>query len=151
MPRQSKTSTTRKTIAIVGDGETEYFYFQNFKEKEKLDVTIKPDLPTKSGWEGVIEKAEKLISTGTDKVYCVIDYDVIVAKKTHLKYQTAKIKCLNSAKKLRSEVVFIEMMPCLELWFYLHFKYTTKSLSECSLIHNDLKQQYIPDYEKTQK
>ena len=151
MARPSKTSPTRKTMAIVGDGETEFFYFQDFKSVEKLSVTLKPDLPTKSGWAGVMLKAENLIKKGGyDKIFCIIDYDVVIADNAVQNYKSVKQKCLNIAKKSGSEIVFIEIMPCIELWFYLHFNYTTKSLRNCNSIHTDLKEQYIPDYNKTQ-
>ncbi len=40
--------------------------------------------------------------------------------------------------------------PCLEIWFLLHFKFTSKPFKDCSETENMLKR-YLSDYEKSQK
>ncbi|MCF7918309.1 MAG: RloB family protein [Candidatus Cloacimonetes bacterium] len=75
------------TIAILGEGLTEYWYFQRMKEHEKdqfarKTVAFFPDKPPPSGrkCEEILQEAMELI-IDRDFVFCILDYDVICAQK----------------------------------------------------------------------
>ena len=81
-----------------------------------------------------------------DRVYCVFDKD---------KHQTynealARIQQTNLAKG--HKILAINSVPCFEVWFLLHFVYTSRGYvtcqgSICAQVIKDLKK-YIPKYEK---
>ncbi len=59
-------------------------------------------------------------------------------------------KYLKTLERKYENVIIILNNPCLEFWFILHFKQTTKYFSKCSDAEKQLKKQ-LKDYEKTQK
>ena len=77
------------------------------------------------------------LSSG-DKAYCVFDVDVDLNKN----------KIIKKAIKLANEsgIEIITSTPSIELWFLLHYEYTTASLSNVDVIKK-LKR-YYPKYRK---
>ena len=73
-----------------------------------------------------------------DRAYCIFDTDIEPIKNTVIK----------EAKKLASlsGIEIITSIPSIELWFLLHYEYTTASMDNKSLI-NRLKKFY-PNYAK---
>ena len=50
MARMKRMKETRKSYAIIGEGITEFFYFDGLREREKeilkkCNITLKPDKP----------------------------------------------------------------------------------------------------------
>lgn len=74
-----------------------------------------------------------------DKVYAVFDTDVNQNKQDQIE----------EAKKIadKNGVEIITSTPTFELWFLLHFRYTTKTFTSNSDLQNELKK-HIPEYEK---
>jgi hypothetical protein len=143
-------SKVKKLVAIVGEGKTEWYYFDSMKNHKRFPFKIKPELPCNSNWRGVIRRARTLIKEQYDKVYCVLDYDAIVSDISELRKFESEIKKLRD-KKSTQNINFILSMPCIEYWFLLHFK--KKFSSKEYLSYDELKPellQYIPDYEKTE-
>jgi hypothetical protein len=137
---------TNKSIAIVGDGQTEKIYFDKLKEVEGLrNVRLKPDLPKNVGsYKGVFDKAESLYEQGYDEVYCLIDMDKVLSDNTLAKYLTDK-------KRIeKKEIIVFESNTCIEFWFLLNFVKTTKSFSNCESVEKEL-QKSIPNYSKNQQ
>ena len=143
MARQSKNRKLREAIAVVGEGVTEWCYFENLKRKEHLTIHLKPELPSHSGWQAVVSKAKMLLVQEFDKVYCIIDYDTIVAERQIGKYEKLKHGC-------SPKIVFIENNPCFEIWFLLHFRYSSKPYVNCDSVSLDLKR-FILEYAKTEQ
>ena len=130
-------------IAIIGEGITERYYFLGMKQNEKLNFKIKPDLPTHPDLKNIIKKAEKLLQQEYDAVYCLIDLDRIISNlKEKDKYQ-------NIRKKSTSSILFFESMPCFEIWFLLHFRYSTRCFNNYSELEPELKK-YLTNYEKSE-
>ena len=50
----------------------------------------------------------------------------------------------------QKEYRIADSFPCFELWFLLHYKYTTQSFENCSQVESAL-QKFIPDYCKEKK
>lgn len=89
-----------------------------------------------------------LILDGFDKVYALIDIDDIITKNEIQDYNR-KVK--KRAKKIKKgKLVIIECNPCFEIWFLLHFDYTTSLFRRCAKVENELKK-HIPDYSKNKK
>jgi len=145
----------KDTFAIIVDGETEVWYFQMLKRNEpSLQVNIEPKIPQK---KKLAEQYKKVLELAEDytKVFWIIDLDVLIAEsKVAKKGGVNKIRqlrdYLNELKIKYNNVITILNNPCLEYWFVLHFKQTTKYFSKCSDAEKQLKKHLI-DYEKTQK
>ncbi len=74
----------KKSYLVIGDGETEVWYFQMMKKNENLkNVSIEPKLPIKKELGKLFNEAEKA-SKDYDKVILLIDFDTIVKGKKYL-------------------------------------------------------------------
>lgn len=147
----------KPSFAIVVDGETEYWYFQMLvrNEKDKLNVSIKPELPSKKSLYDQFQLVKKLAEDYT-KTFWIIDLDVILREtreakkgsKTKIQEFTEYVKYIH--KKYEKSVAIIINNPCLEFWLLLHFEGTSKYFDTCEGAEKHLKK-YLKDYEKTQK
>lgn len=149
----SRRNQYRKSIpiyAIVGDGYSEKLYFEQLKAVEQLkNLQIKPDLPNKSGkgatFMRVLNKAHELHTEGYDRVYCLIDFDVILHENKVDLYRKEK------AKLEKKGIIVLECNPCFELWYLLHFKKTTKTFSNCESVVSEIRNTTdFKDYSKEQ-
>lgn len=148
MARKTKNRPPKFKVAIVGEGETEWYYFTNMRQFERFSFKVAPDLPKHSDYKSIIKTARKKRDEGYDLVFCVLDLDRIINNETEKKgYITEKAKT-----NLNKGIEFIETMPCIELWFLLHFlkTYSSKVYLNYSQVSIPLKR-YIPNYEKTTK
>ena len=157
--RRDKSShiAPKPTFAIIVDGECEVWYFQMLKRNERsLTINIRPEIPQKKWLEDQFEIVKKL-SSDYDKVFWVIDLDVIIKEsneklngvKTPLNELTDYILKIETDRDYDNVIVVINT-PCLEFWFLLHYKQTTSYYQNCNSVINLLKN-HIPDYSKTQK
>lgn len=143
MARNSKNRKGKYRIAIVGEGHTEWHYFDSLRTEKRYKFQISPELPKHSDYESIFRLAEKLSEQGYDEVFCVLDLDVIVNPRQN-KYESKKNQML---KKYPSVSVF-ESLPCFELWFLLHFTdFSGKSYHNSAALLAELRR-YLPDYEK---
>lgn len=81
--RNRRKRSVSPAIAIVGDGFCEQIYFQQLREAEGIrNIQIRPELPNRSGKGGgfkrIFIKAEELAKEGYDRVFCLIDMDVVL-------------------------------------------------------------------------
>jgi hypothetical protein len=91
-----------RTVAVLGEGFTEYFYFDGLKiyEKENLgNIKVKflPDKPPSKGRKctDIISEAQELIED-RDFVFCILDEDVIIGNsKVRQNYK----KCIEELRK----------------------------------------------------
>jgi len=145
---------TRKQIAIIVDGECEFWYFEMMKRNEStLNVTLKPKLPQKKRlseqYNEIIESAKHF-----DNVFWVVDFDKINEEdRTKSKGQKSTIQEFKEYQIKLSKVDNVKIIvnnPCLEFWFLLHFEKTSRFFDSCEGASKQLKK-YLKDYEKTQK
>lgn len=130
-------------IAVEGKNKTEKLYFDNFDNgKKSYSITIAKGNDTDplklvKSLSKEIVKRELDLSNG-DMAFCVFDTDE----------DTNKNKLIVEAKKYAESkgIKMIASSPCIELWFLLHYEYTTAGLSNDGVIKR-LKQHY-PKYEK---
>jgi hypothetical protein len=147
MARKTKYKKPHFRIAIVGEGETEWYYFTHMKLYEKFSFKIEPSLPKHSDFKTIIKTARTKRDQGYDLVFCVLDLDRILTNSTEKKgYFREKSK-----KVPNKGIVFIESMPCIELWFYLHFlkTYSNKIYQNYNEIKSELIK-HIQYYDKTE-
>ncbi len=148
MVRKAKNRNPKFSVAIVGEGFTEWHYFLNMRKKRRFGFEVKPSMPKHSDFKTIISTARRTRKEGYDMVFCVLDMDSILShsssKKSYLKEK--------SLKKLNSGICFIETMPCFELWFLLHFleKFSGKIFKSYKEIKPELIK-YIKNYNKSEK
>jgi len=141
--RKEKTPKNKILIAVEGTNKTEKTYFNNFEDKEKnYNISYArgnntDPLKLVKSLEKEIYKRGLDLSNG-DMVFCVFDTDVDLNKNKIIKEATKLAK----DKKIQ----IITSAPCVELWFLLHYEYTTANLSNNDVIRR-LKH-YYPKYEK---
>lgn len=138
-----------KSIAIIGEGETEWFYFDSLRIARCFSFKVAPDFPQHSDIHHLLKLVESYIYKQYDYVACLFDMDRLHQYPTEMQlYQSAKRKY--SAKKYDGQVVFIETNPCTEFWFLLHFlpNVVCRRYDSYEQLLPEL-QRYMPGYEKT--
>lgn len=134
-------NTPKPRFLIVGEGETEFYYFSKWKDflrSKGVLIDFAPDLPKHSDWYHIFQKASE---TSHEHTYCLIDLDRIKSGEDLFKYRKKK------REMEKTGITILESMPCIEYWFLLHFERTTNSITDCSHFENRLKQ-HIPNYAK---
>lgn len=127
--RQRKSREKSKRIillALEGSNKTEKIYFHNFQDRGKnFIIKIVPGNETDS--VSLVEQTIKYIKKNgidlseDDIAYCIFDTDV------NLKKDLLIAKAITKAEQ--HKIVPIVSSPCIELWFLLHFDYTTARLN----------------------
>ncbi len=142
----------RKSIAIIGEGETEWFYFESLRIAKHYPFKMAPDFPQHSDVHHFIKLINKYVNEQQyDYVICLFDMDRLLQHPTEMKmYKRAKKTF--SQKKYAKQVMFIETNPCTEFWFLLHFlpQGTCRKFNCYEQLLPEL-QRYMPRYEKTKR
>jgi len=144
----------KQKIAFVVDGECEFWYIHMLKRNEKsINVDLKPEIPQKKKISDQYKKVLEL-SADYDKVFWIIDFDVI--KTETLKAKKGTRTALQEFKAYSDEInksfeniIVIINNPCLEYWILLHFETTSKYYETCDGVTKQLKK-YLPEYNKSQ-
>ena len=80
-----------KSIAIIGEGETEWFYFESLRISNRYSFKMAPDFPSHSDIGHILKMAERYMDERYDYVICLIDMDRIKQMPAELKkYQKHK-------------------------------------------------------------
>lgn len=112
--------TVTKSIAIIGEGETEWFYFDSLRIACRYPFKVAPDFPQHSDIRHILKLIESYLNKQYDYIVCLFDMDRLLQFPSEMQlYQNAKKKY--SAKKYGGKIRFIETNPCTEFWFLLHF------------------------------
>lgn len=140
-----------KSIAIIGEGETEWFYFDSLRVACRFPFKVALDFPQHSDIRQVLKLVESYIAKQYDYIVCLFDMDRLYQYPSEMQqYQIAKKKY--STKKYVGRVLFIETNPCTEFWFLLHFlpNVVCKHYESYEQLLPEL-QKYMPGYEKTKR
>ena len=141
--RKVRKQKSKILIAVEGKNKTEKTYFSNFEDaKKSYNVTYvrgNNTNPLRLVMMLIKEIDElKLDLEDDDVAYCIFDTDVNLNKNKIIK------KAVQLAKKYNIKI--ITSSPCIELWFLLHYDYTTANMDNKEVIKR-LKR-YYPEYEK---
>jgi hypothetical protein len=141
--------------AIVVEGETEFWYIQMLKRNQRLvNIDLKPEIPQRKTLQDQYEKAIEL-SKDYDKVYWIIDFDIINKESRERKrgakttLQDLKAYCDNIERNFKNIIIVIINNPCFEYWLLLHFEATSKFYYSYDELFKQLRK-YLPDYDKSQ-
>jgi hypothetical protein len=140
----------RNTALILGEGPTEFFYFNSLREVYK-DLTIKPDYPKHTTIRDLDAKIAEGVAMGFSHIFCIIDMDTKDKEPERSQYERLKNKYslpINKPKKgIHCEVKFFETHRCTELFFLYYFRYTSRAYQEQEPLLKDLNQHV--EYRKT--
>ena len=141
--RNNRKPKNKIIIAVEGKNKTEKLYFNNFDDGKKsysIMFAKGNDTDPLTLVKRLSEEIKRigLDLTDGDIAYCVFDTDD----------NPNKNKIITEAKNLakKNNIKVITSTPSIELWFLLHYEYTTASMNTEKVI-NKLKK-YYPKYEK---
>lgn len=134
------------SVAVIGEGPTEWHYFNDLRQTERLRFSLKPSLPKSSNFRSIIQKAKQFAREGYDYVYCVIDLDYIMNDATN---QSNYSRLKENTRRQYQNIEFFECMPCIEFWFLLHFRKTTRIYRSYREIKPDIEVE-IENYDKSE-
>lgn len=141
--RKVRKQKSKILIAAEGKNKTEKTYFSNFEDgKKSYNITYARGNntdPLKLVKMLIKEIDElKLDLQDDDVAYCIFDTDV----------DPNKNKIIDEAIQLakKNNIKIITSSPCFELWFLLHYDYTTANMDSEEVLKR-LKE-YYPKYEK---
>lgn len=135
---------TTKSIAIIGEGETEWFYFDSLRVACRYPFKVAPDFPQHSDIPHMAKLAEDYVKREYDYVVCLVDMDRLMKLPKEMQtYQRIRRQSSNS-------IMWIETNPCTEFWFLLHFlpSLAVRHYETYEELLSEL-QRYMPGYEKT--
>ena len=165
-----KIQKDRGGIAIIVDGKDEQWYINKVKEdysSEKLErVKVKPELPTQKKEEDLFKFAKDKLDEGYSFVILILDLDKILKEKNEggkgvkefSKFTNLYTNYLNikAGKKIKNHdwmnnLLVIVNNPCLEYWFLLHYRQTTKFFKNCDSLIKEFKNiPELKDYTKNE-
>ena len=128
-------------VALEGKNKTEKNYFDNFNNRDK-NYVIKTvpgnETDTVNLVKQAVKTSYKLSLNEDDKIFCIFDTDI----------NQYKNKQINEALLLAKEnnVTIITSSPCIEIWFLLHFLYTTSNMNSDDVIKK--LRSFYPKYNK---
>ena len=144
MSMKKESKNVRKSIAIIGEGLTEYRYVDDIRTTERFRFSLVPGIPKHSDIDDIVSLAKARKNAGYDYVLCLIDMDVIEGNHD-------KMEHYHSLKKENPHIIFIESSPCTEYWFLMHYMPapSSKEYAEYDAVAQELKK-HIPNYDKTE-
>jgi len=141
---RKKLKKPKNVILIITEGETEEAYLEGFRQDSRSNgkFTIQLKNPPDSDCGSLLDYCfrtmdfYKLDVLHGDRVFCVCD--------SPDKFTDEIRKNLQKAQEKGVELILTN--PCIELWFLLHYKKISNSISSNNAINGLTK--YIPDYLK---
>ena len=141
--RKIRKQKSKILIAAEGKNKTEKTYFSNFEDGTK-SYNISYAKGNNTDPLNLVQMLIKQIENmgldlqDDDMAYCIFDTDT----------NPDKNKIINEAIQLakKNNIKIITSSPCVELWFLLHYDYTTSNMSN-EEVKKRLKKFY-PKYEK---
>ncbi len=131
-------------IVAEGNNVTETTYFKSFQQQHanyNIKVIVAKNITDPKGMLKEMQrqwKVKGLSESKGDMAYIVLDLDC----------DNSKAELIKSLSGTAKNIKFVPSNPCFEIWFLLHFKYSTHAYFNSNEVIKDLKS-YIPDYEKT--
>ena len=144
MTRKTENRNVRKSIAIIGEGLTEYRYVDDMRTTERYRFSLVPGIPKHSDVDDIVRLAQERMNAGYDYVLCLIDMDVIEGNHDKMEHYQA-------LKRDNPKIIFVESSPCSEYWFLMHFmpRPSSKEYADYDAVAQELKK-HIPNYDKTE-
>lgn len=158
--------SAKKSVCVIIDGKTEEWYIEKVKEhypnRNMRETSIQPKLPHEKTVKDLFDFSEKKIEEGYSKVVLILDMDTVLKDNKEFEkfktyfgaYQKSLAGSLNSRSKYSwmQNLLLIVNSPCLEFWYLLHFRKTTKFYSGYDDLKSDLiKCKPFENYDKSER
>ena len=97
-----------KSIAIIGEGETEWFYFDSLRVACRFPFKVAPDFPQHSDIRHVLKLVESYIAKQYDYIVCLFDMDRLYQNPSEMQqYQNdgirwKKVKILSIQQEMKN-------------------------------------------------
>lgn len=148
--KESECISQKKKKAIIyisteGNNKTEEIYFHHFGGRDK-DYLIKFAKGNHTDPCGILKAAKEGIrkeelDLEDDAVYCVFDVDTVSWRHNAIR------EALKEAEKEQINVILSN--PCFEIWFLLHYVYTSRCFGSNEEVLRALRS-HLPSYEKNE-
>ncbi len=141
---RQRSKKVRKSIAIIGEGLTEYRYVDDMRTTERYRFSLVPGIPKHPDIDDMVKLAKDRVKAGYDYVLCLVDMDVIEGNRE-------KMEHYRSLRKKNPGIIFVESNPCMEYWFLMHYmpRPSSKEYADYDIVAQELKK-YITNYDKTE-
>ena len=154
--RGAKKRKLKPVVLIVSEGsKTEPIYFNHFKDRNKnIQILLSSEgrKQRKTDYKHIVNEAIRFIDENDlsvedgDTFWCVCDADVDTNTPGAAVVKASQLAEAKIAAD-RNNINMIFSNPCFELWFLLHFEYTTKQFRGYDEILKSLLK-HIKDYDK---
>lgn len=154
--RAKRTKRDGKQIhLIVIDGKTEKWYLDLYKEKNSLkNFKVDPELCKKRTLKEQFQTIEENLNNYLSIIW-VIDFDVILKETCETpkgeKTKISEFREYMELLKKHENVHILINVPCLEYWYLLHIKNTSKYYTCYNDLEKEFKNTILDGYEKTEK
>lgn len=144
--------TVKKSVAIIGEGETEWFYFDSLRITCRYPFKVAPDFPKHSDIKHILKLVDSYLNRQQyDFIVCLLDMDRLLQQPSEMQHY-CKAKQKYDTKEYAGRVMFVETNPCTEFWFLLHFlpNVVYRQYESYEQLLPEL-QKHMPGYEKTKR
>ena len=145
MRKVRKNTATRKVIHIVGEGQTELFYFSHLKKLLAYRYSISPRLFENNSIEKIEKKIKELLD---EDVFVICVFDADVSRRSEA--ENRKMTTLKKKYEKNADVILCDSLQSIEYWFLLHFENTCRHFKDSAATERALKR-YLPYYDKSRK
>ena len=165
MARELNKRKAEVAIALIVDGEDEKWYINKVKEHYPCEavksIKVKPELPERKKVQELFDFAKNKLDKGFSFVILVFDFDgplkdhreMVKFKELYLKYLAAQNNTLTGRQKSlygwMKDMLCIVNNPCLEYWYLLHYRKTTRFYLDFAALRPDLSK--IPEFAQYDK
>lgn len=125
-------------------------------EEKRLNtrINIMPKLPNKRSLDMQLKEVRELAEEHLH-VFWIIDLDQVIKEQGDWNNGVgiSPMDCLINYRREAEDIENVSVIinnPCLEFWFLLHYKKTSKRYTMCDDAGRDLKK-YMKDYSKSEK
>ena len=138
MARKRVKRILKPSYIILVDGKSEILYLNLIKT---ANIKVLPEVPKKKSFKDMHDLFKTKINDA-DKIYWVIDLDVVIKENN--------VHLLKDYLKTHKDNIIINN-PCLEYWFYLHYKKDGNFNNNCNDIIRALKREddFFQTYSKS--
>ena len=127
-----------KSIAIIGEGETEWFYFDSLRIACRYPFKVAPDFPQHSDINHILKLVESYLNKQYDYIVCLFDMDRLYQYPSEMQlYQRILARNFGSCS-----------ISCL-MWPVGDMKVTTNCFPNCRNTCRDMKRQNDISYAST--
>lgn len=165
MARKCNPRQPHDAIALVVDGQDEKWYIDRVKAHYPCNalksIRIRPELPERKKVQELFDFAENKLNEEYTYVVLIIDMDEPLKDSKEFntfqdlyeKYVAAHNNSLVGRQKTKygwmNKLLLIVNNPCLEYWYLLHYRKTTKFFADFAELQTELRK--IPELSQYKK